>query len=242
MKPTNPLPKTLPERATRALDALLASLDELAGAHLVAVLLHGSAARGGYREASSDIDLVLVLDDDDAALLAKLGPPLVKARNEARIEVMILKASEIARAADVFPVFYGDLAESAVTLRGKSPFEGLELHDHHVRLRLEQELREARIRLRVAVTDAAAGVLRLEGVLERKKKQVRSPLCVLARRAGAAPRSDSVRDVLDAAGALLEVDVAPLHRVAEGPDQALSALTTLLDRAIERVDREGDAA
>jgi predicted nucleotidyltransferase len=242
MKNATALPKSLPERAAHALDTLLGSLDELAGAHLVSVLLHGSAARGGYREASSDVDLVLVLDDDDAALLAKLGPALVKARNAARIEVMILKASEIGRAADVFPVFYGDLAESAVALRGKSPFEGLELHDHHVRLRLEQELREARIRLRVAITDAAAGVLRLEGVIERKKKQLRSPLHLLARRAGAPAKSDSVRDVLDAAGALLGVDVTALHRVAEAPDQALAALTSLLDRAIDRVDREGDAA
>ncbi len=228
------LPK-LPERVQSSLDELLSAIEREAAGHLVAVLVHGSAVRGEYKEGASDLDLVVVLSSDPAELLA---------RDRARIEAMILRRDEIVPSADVFPIFYEELATTAFALRGANPFEGLKIADHHKRLRIEQELREARIRLRVAIADAAAGLLRKAGIVERKLKQLRSPLAALASLAGKPVSSPALRAVIDEVGAMLGVETKPLSAVREHPEAALEALIRLLDAAIHRVDglEEGGAA
>lgn len=237
------LPK-LPERVQSSLDELLSAIEREAAGHLVAVLVHGSAVRGEYKEGASDLDLVVVLSSDPAELLERLGNPLLVARDRARIEAMILRRDEIVPSADVFPIFYEELATTAFALRGANPFEGLKIADHHKRLRIEQELREARIRLRVAIADAAAGLLRKAGIVERKLKQLRSPLAALASLAGKPVSSPALRAVIDEVGAMLGVETKPLSAVREHPEAALEALIRLLDAAIHRVDglEEGGAA
>lgn len=231
----------VPARIQSSLDALLESLDAKAKGELVAVLAHGSAVRGGYDEATSDVDLVIVLTDDRLELLESLGESVALARTSARIESMILKQSELARAADVFPVLFDDLAQHSVVLRGTNPFTSITIHDDHRRLRIEQELREARIRLRVAIADASVGLLRPEGVVARKLRQVRSPLYALLRLAKNAPEKDDLRSVFGRAGEHLGIDVAPLLGFREEPRRALDVLVTLLDSAIARVDEHAGA-
>src|SRR4051812_14433153 len=98
----------------RRLDELTASLVATCGKNLIGLIAHGSAVRGGWREASSDIDLICVLDDDSDGVLAAIGPALELARFSARIETMILTAAEIPRSADCFPLLYSDVARSSV--------------------------------------------------------------------------------------------------------------------------------
>ncbi|MFO0554666.1 MAG: nucleotidyltransferase domain-containing protein [Polyangiaceae bacterium] len=226
----------LPERVRAALEELLALLRRTAGDQLVAVLAHGSVVRGEYREASSDVDLVIVLEADPVDLVERLGPGLLVARDRARIEVMILRRDELAASADVFPILYEDLSRTAVALEGKNPFTELVIHDQHKRLRIEQELREARIRLRVAIADAAAGLLRKPGIVERKLKQLRSPLAALAALSAKPISNPTLAQVLTESGAMLGVDVKPLAAVREQPDQALASLVRLLDAAINHAN------
>ena len=224
----------------QAIDTLIETLEKKAKEQLVAVVVHGSATRSDYREGTSDVDLVIVLSDDPVSLLEDIGPALQIARSSARIETMILKRAEIPRSADVFPLLYEDIAREGVVLCGESPFVDLKVHEAHRRLRIEQELREARIRLRAAVADTAAGILRLEGVIDRKLKHLRSPLGALLRHAGKAPAHVELADVLKAAGALLEIDVSALLRAREQPDDALPVLIALVDAAIACADREAE--
>ena len=58
------------------LDELTATLAELCGKNLVGLVVHGSAVRGGWCEETSDVDLIVVLDDDSEAMLASIGPAL----------------------------------------------------------------------------------------------------------------------------------------------------------------------
>lgn len=231
----------VPSRVRKAIETLIEALEDKAADQLAAVVVHGSATRGDYRENASDVDLVVVLRDDPIALLQSIGPALQLARSSARIETMIVRESEIAPAADVFPLFYEDVAREGVALRGESPFAGLKIHDSHRRLRIEQELREARIRLRAAIADASAGILRVEGIVDRKLKHLRSPLHALLRQAEKAPEHAELADVLKAAGSLLGVEVAALLRAHEQPDEALPVLVELIDAAIARADSAADA-
>jgi predicted nucleotidyltransferase len=216
------------------LDELTATLVEVCGESLVGLVVHGSAVRGGWCEETSDVDLIVVLDDDSEAMLAAIGPALELARFSGRIESMILTKDEIERSADCFPLLYGDIARTSVTIAGANPFKGLSISDEHIRLRVEQELREIRIRMRRVATDMA-GAPNFGGAVERKVKQLRSPLWALL-----ALRNESVDDhldpVLEGAGEAYGIDITPLLRTREEPEAAYTTLARLLDAALHDVD------
>jgi hypothetical protein len=148
---------------------------------------------------------------------------------------MLLVEREIPRAADVFPLFYDDIRACHVLLSGSDPFADLVISDHHRRLRIEQELREASIRLRRAVVDAAGSMPHVSGVVERKLKQVRGPLLALLTLKGKACEPQ-LPAVLAAAGEAYGLDVGPLRRIREDARAAHGALVKLLTAAADDVD------
>lgn len=224
----------LPEPVARRLEELKTTLVEKLGDDLEAMLVHGSAVRGGYRSGTSDVDVVLVLRRDPEDKLEAIGPALQLARYSARIEAMLLSSGDVRGASDVFPLLYDDIARCHVCLHGKSPFADMRTTPEHRRLRVEQELRELRIRMRRAATDMPPG-LQLAGAVERKLKQARSAL-----RALLALRGVEVDDQLDAVVAAAAdrygMDAAPLRRTREDGRAAFTALARLLDAAIVDVE------
>jgi predicted nucleotidyltransferase len=225
----------LPPRTRTRLGDLLKALKQHLGDDLVSVMAHGSAVRGDFREESSDVDLIIVVRDDTPAKLAAVSDALLLARASARLEAIILHVDEIQRSADVFPLLYADIQDCHSLLLGTNPFAELQFQDSHTRLRLEQELREARIRLRRIIIDEGGEVDRLAGPLERKVKQLRSPLRALLRlkkqNAG-----DDLASVYRAAGELLGINTAPLLDVRKNPTAALDAVRVLLDRSVIAAD------
>jgi predicted nucleotidyltransferase len=226
------------EKVGTRLDELVAALSRALGDDLTAFVVHGSAVRGGWREGESDVDAIVVLRDAAPEKLAVIAEPLLAARYAARIEAMILEAGEIPRAADVFPVYYADIQRGHVTLAGTSPFAGLAIGGGHLRLRVEQELREAQIRMRRAFADglASGGTGWLAGAVTRKVKQLRAPLAALLRLKGGAP-GDDLEAVIRASGAAYGVDAEPLLQVAADPKRAHAALSALLAAAVDDADR-----
>jgi predicted nucleotidyltransferase len=226
---------TLPESARAPLTTLVEDLKRAAGDNLASVLLHGSAARGEYLDGRSDLDVIVVLTDTSLPRLEEIANALVLARNRSRVEAMILKLDEIGPSTDVFPVFYEEIAERHVLLHGSDPFAKVAASPEHLRLRIEQELREAKIRMKRAAVDAFGAKDLLTGAIERKVRQVRSPLRALLKLAGGAP-GDGLAQVLGAAGTRYGVDTGPLLDVRKDPDAAHAAFRRLLDAAIEHAD------
>jgi len=225
---------SLPESVRQRLDELTASLIGSLGDDLAALLVYGSASRGGYRPQQSDVDVLAVLRDDPREKLQAIGPALELARFSARIEVMMVTLREVPCAADVFPLLYADIARSSVCLYGKSPFEGLTIESAHLRLRIEQELREARIRLRRVATDLSRGPI-FAGSVERKIKQVRNALHAWLELRGTRV-DDDLEAVLDALGEAYGIDVAPLRHAREDATRAFETLVRLLDAVLVDVD------
>jgi predicted nucleotidyltransferase len=226
----------LPPLVRDRLTELQESLEHLLGDDLVALIVYGSAARGGYREGTSDVDLMIVLRQDVRERLERISNAMQLARYSARIEAMILTEDEIPRAADVFPLLYDDIRRCHLLIYGRDPFAGLEIHDHHRRLRIEQELREAQIRLRRAVVDGRGMRGALAGAIDRKLKQIRSPMHALLALRGIEV-DDRLEPVIAAAGRRYQVDVGPLLEAHLDPVKAHQALTDLLKRAIDDVDQ-----
>lgn len=225
----------LPAPVKAKLEALTTKLVVSLGDDLQALVVYGSAVRGGYVDGRSDVDLLVVVRDDSRAVLDKLGGALLLARTSARIESMILRGDELQKAADVFPLLYDDVRGCHALLHGEDPFAALEIADTHRRLRIEQELREARIRLRLVLSEAPMLPRMLPGAIARKLKQLRSPVHALLRL-----REREVDDRIDVvmreACALYKVDADALLRFEEAPEPAYDALTKLLDAAIADVD------
>jgi hypothetical protein len=148
---------------------------------------------------------------------------------------MILTVAEIPRAADVFPLLYADIAKKHAILVGTDPFAELTVSRRHLRLRVEQELREAQIRLRRAVVDGLGAEGALGGAVFRKIRQIRGALAALFELRGEAC-DDELGAVLAAAGRAYGVETKPLQHAHEHPQQALEALNKLLNAAIADVD------
>jgi predicted nucleotidyltransferase len=217
------------------IDAGSCSLVAALGKDLQALIVYGSAVRGGYVEGRSDVDLLVVLGKDDRATLERIGPSLLLARTSARIESMLLRADELHSAADVFPLLYDDVRSCHAVLHGSDVFSALEIADTHRRLRIEQELREARIRLRLVVSEAPQLPRALTGAVARKLKQLRSPMHALLRLRGVEV-DHQLADVLREACTLYRVETDALLDYEGNPTRAYDALIQLLDAAVADVD------
>lgn len=226
----------LPAAARPAIQELAAGLIAAAADNLAALVVYGSAARGGFEEGSSDIDVIVVLRDTALPQLVALSQPLLQARFKARVEAMVLKLRELPEASDVFPLFYDDVRSRHLAVVGSDPFAGLTISDAHRRLRIEQELREARIRMRRAAVDAMGIDAALTGAIARKVKQVRGPIHALLRLKGI-ECDDALEAVLRESGRAFGLDTAPLLRIREDPGAAHTAFRALLDAATHEADR-----
>jgi predicted nucleotidyltransferase len=222
--------------AKQHLDALVDALRSCLGNELSSVIVHGSGARGAFRDGLSDVDVIIVVKAIPFEKLLAIGNPLQLARAAARIEAMVLTEEEIQRAADVFPLLYRDVKRAHVVVFGSDPFAQLVIADHHLRLRIEQELREAQIRMRRAVADAAGNDSALESAVVRKVKQVRSPLHALLSLVGREV-GDELPTVIEAASETWGGRASAMLDVHADPKAAHVALVSLLDSAIAVVDK-----
>jgi predicted nucleotidyltransferase len=225
----------LPSGVRDRLTEFTKTLESTLGKNLVGILVHGSVVRGEYRPGESDVDVIVILEKADFAELEAIGNAMQLARYSARIEAMILTEGEIAGASDAFPLLYDEIKQRHVLLTGRDPFSAVEVHDTHRRLRIEQELREAQIRLRRAVTDAFGAREAIAGAVVRKIKQVRAPLHALLALKGIACEPD-LPSVIAKVGETYGVDVTPLRAAREAPDTAHGALVALLTKTIDDVN------
>lgn len=227
------LPAAIEGRLRELADTLKSTL----GDNLVSLVVFGSAARGGWKEGRSDVDLVLVLREASREALLAISNTMTVARTALRFEAVLLTAEEIPRAADVFPLFYDDIRSCHVLLAGKDAFADLEISDKHRRLRIEQELREMQIRLRRAVVDSLGAPQSIAGAVERKVRQMRGPMHALLLLKKTALRDDTLPTLLEAAKEAWGVDVSALSNVRKDAVTALDAVNQLLGRMIDEVDR-----
>lgn len=114
---------------------------------LDAVILYGGVLRGRYSP-QSDVNLLLLLKETSPATLRALEVPLTQARRGIRLAPWILETTEVERVADVFPVKLLDIQRQHLLLWGQADLQQLRIDPEHIRLHLEQGLRNLQLRLR----------------------------------------------------------------------------------------------
>jgi predicted nucleotidyltransferase len=155
-------------RATvsRVVDPFLTEADRVLGPGYSAVL-YGSAARGDFIPGRSDINLMLVLDELNPAILRSLSRAFTGWRKRVQEPPLVLSRSEWDRATDAFPIEITDMRLSYQVLRGPDPLHGVQAAPTDLRKALEREFRGKLLRLRqgyasYAPDPAALGSLGLQ--------------------------------------------------------------------------------
>jgi predicted nucleotidyltransferase len=118
------------------------------GGRLESVVLYGSAARGEFREKTSDFNLIVVLEDLEPATLEALAPIAAWWRRRGHHVPRLFSPGFIAKSADVFPIEFLEIRGSRLVLHGEDPFAALEIAREPLRLQCERELKEKLMRLR----------------------------------------------------------------------------------------------
>ncbi|RZP28708.1 hypothetical protein EVA25_02740 [bacterium] len=228
-----------------ALVKLLKGLKTVVSEDLVSVVLYGSAARGEYEKASSDLNVLIVVENLSPATLKVLSGPITKWVRGGQPSPRLLAPSIIRDSADVFPIEFLDLRAAHQVLYGADPFESLDIHVHHLRIQCERELREKMMRLREAYLE----VHNSERKLKRLLTDSYSTFVALFRgclhlHGDAVPAHHD--EVVDMFTALAELDRVPFDEVArlkhgqpvsKKSDELFVHYYEELTKAVSRVDR-----
>ncbi|MFQ5701576.1 MAG: hypothetical protein ACE5HU_07015 [Acidobacteriota bacterium] len=140
--------KTEQAKQNPILDKLVKDLQDALGDRLRCVALYGSAARGDFRKATSDLNVLLVLADVEPATLDAAAPALARWSRLGQPLPRLLSPDLMADSADVFPIEFLDIKTHGVILKGEDPFATIVIRQEHLRLQCERELREKMMRLR----------------------------------------------------------------------------------------------
>ncbi|MEO7538961.1 MAG: hypothetical protein ABIV21_02970 [Pyrinomonadaceae bacterium] len=128
-----------------------AFIDDIKGTHgknLASVILYGPAAAGDYVQDRSDYNILIALH--------KLGPKDLRNAHGAMREwhrmghpiPVYFTVSELANAADVFPIEFSKMEAARTVLYGTDVLSGLEFSDKNLRHQTEYELRSRLVKLR----------------------------------------------------------------------------------------------
>ena len=112
-------------RAARAVaQRLVDDLERIYGERLECGVLYGSVARGEHIEGESDVNVMVLLDNIDAATLAQAAPVAQRWAREGHTPPLIMEREQWQRASDVFAIELADmLAELSFADRSSSAAE-----------------------------------------------------------------------------------------------------------------------
>lgn len=177
---------------------------------LRSVVLHGSVARGEAVPKVSDVNLLVLLDDVDAAALRTAGPLARRWARAGNTAPLLLSWDEWLRSADAFAIEVADMKDARNVLHGDDAVKDLVVDRRELRLQAERELRGKLVQLRsglLLTAERPAEVGRL--LLSALPSFTTYARAVLRLHGEAVP--DNTPAVLDRAAALVETDAAPMH-------------------------------
>jgi hypothetical protein len=203
---------------TRVIDPLLGALDAALGDRY-ALLLFGSAARKDFVPGFSDLNLLLVAEQLEPAILRALWRVLARWRKTGNPPPLLLTAEELARSADAFPLEIHDLIAAHVVLRGRDPLAGLKVRPADLRRALERDARGKLLRLRQGYAEAAGNT----GSITALARLTAGGILLLLRATLALAGRDAPPPgpaMIEAAGRWMGFDAAPLAEIAQHRSEA----------------------
>jgi predicted nucleotidyltransferase len=198
-----------PEEVGQGLERFCGELREALGEQLQAVILYGGLARGEYSPESSDVNVMVVLDQAGVETLDRIAGAVHRGVRDFGLAVMVLTEEDLRRSTDVFPTKFLDIQRHHRVLWGRDVLAGLEISKEHLRLRCEQEIKNLLLRLRQFYVQRAHHPELIESTLTHAASSFFSDLGVLLLlKSGAAPATRGA--IMEAAVRELGLDEATL--------------------------------
>jgi predicted nucleotidyltransferase len=145
-------------------ESFVGELRAAAGERLRAAALFGSAARGEWVDGVSDVNVLVLVDLIDAALLARCSAAAARAMQRG-VTPLVMELEEWAAAADVFAIELADMRQASLPLHGDSPVAATDVQPAKLRLQAERELRAKLLHLHGGMLVAAGDRRRLGQLL-----------------------------------------------------------------------------
>lgn len=163
------------------------------GDALKSVLLYGSVARGEAVDGSSNINLLVLLDDVNPRRLARAASHADRWRKATALP-LLMKAYEWQHATDVFAIELADMHDAHDVLSGTDPIAEHTVAPRALRLQAERELRGKILQLRSGLLAAAGAPDRIGALLVAALPSFATYLRAALRLAGTTvpPRMDQV--------------------------------------------------
>lgn len=156
-----------------ALKNFVERLHDAARENLESIILYGSAARGNFHEAHSDLNVLCVLRSLRAAELGQVSA-VVKWWTSAQRQPapLFFSAEELRQSADVFAIEILDMQQSHRVLYGTDVVAGIRVPMNLHRVQVEHELRTLLLRLRQHLMRDAGNQHELGAVLAKSFSSV----------------------------------------------------------------------
>jgi predicted nucleotidyltransferase len=136
------------------LNELVGKLKAAAGANLKSVILYGSAATEEFHAKHSDLNLLCVVEQADAARLESLHGAVEWWIRRGRRAPLVFTLDELRRSSDVFAIELLDMKSRHRVLHGENVLTDLQVPLHFHSIQVERELRTNWLRLRQAILAA----------------------------------------------------------------------------------------
>lgn len=217
MEPSVDLPKQAEQAVAQFIDAAKRAFDS----DLVSIVLYGSGAEGKLRP-TSDVNMLVVLRQFDAARAELLREPMRVSHAMAKLSAMFVLENEVQAAADAFTVKFADMVVRHRVLYGSDPFSRVTISREATLRRLRQVLLNYELRLRERFVAVGLREEQLEKLIADAAGPLRSSAASLLRIEG--------RQVASAKAALKEI-------VAETNDPVLIQVLQDISDARENVTR-----
>lgn len=189
-------------------------LREGLGDRLRSVVLHGSVARGEAVDGASDVNLLVLVDRADAALLRDLAPQARSWLEKERALPLLFGWDEWQASMDAFAIETSDMLEVREILHGDDPLVDANVNPSDLRLQAERELRGKLVHLREGMLVAADRPEELGRLLLTALPSVTTYLRVALRLAGR-PVPGTTPAVIREAADLLGTDLERIGRLWE---------------------------
>ena len=155
----------VPERVSRDVETFVRKLAGFYREDLVSIIVFGSAVAGGYAEASSDLNLLVVYSDLNLADLSAVARLAQRWLRKRRFAPRFLSLRNLRESARYFQIDLLEMRDAHVVLYGEDVLAGLEARPADLRWQLAHEVKRMRMRIKQQFWRAAGDARRMRLIL-----------------------------------------------------------------------------
>jgi hypothetical protein len=187
-------------------EKVAAQIAENLGDNLKAMVLFGTAIRGGYAPAHQEVNIMMMVEDASTEALGPIEKSLAGWVKKGHAAPLIFESSEWEGSTDVFPIEIEEMREGYRLVAGTDPFEGIVTNRDDLRQELEREVRGKLLHLRAQYAAFAPNGRALTRLITDSAPTFFVLMRALVRLEGQAPEAKPAK-LVEQAASIADLDV-----------------------------------